>query len=280
MSQKPAIESFPAALKLPQPAPAALARPVDPAQPALGWRSLALAAGWVAALLLLWEIGVRLAGTPVYILPAPSRIIAVLAANPSLYAAASLVTFGEALAGLLLGALLGMGMAAVLSLLPALQSGLLTLAVLLKSTPLVVIAPLLTLWLGFGPLPKVIITALLTFFPLLINVFSGLNSVDPALLETFRSWHASRSEIFWHLRLPSALPFFFAGLKVSAPLALVGAVVAEWSGASSGLGRLMWLAYTNLNLPYLFAAVFILCAAGMLLYTLLDRLEARLIFWR
>jgi ABC-type nitrate/sulfonate/bicarbonate transport system permease component len=144
---------------------------------------------------------------------------------------------------------------------------------------MVAIAPLLTIWLGFGVLPKVLITGLLTFFPVLVNVLSGMQRLDPALLDLFRSWRAGRWEIFLHLRLPTALPYLFAALKITAPLAIIGAVVAEWTGASGGLGRIMWLAYTNLNLPFLFAAIFILAAAGMSLYTGLSWAEKKAIFW-
>jgi ABC-type nitrate/sulfonate/bicarbonate transport system permease component len=134
--------------------------------------------------------------------------------------------------------------------------------------------------LGFGVLPKIIITALLTFFPVLVNVLSGLGSADAALLDTFHSWNANRAEIFWFVRAPSSLPYLFAALKVSGPLALIGAVVAEWTGASGGLGRVMWLAYTNLNLPFLFAAVFLLAASGMGLYGLIQWAEQRVVFWQ
>ncbi|RMF43939.1 MAG: ABC transporter permease subunit [Anaerolineae bacterium] len=233
----------------------------------------------IVAALLGWEIAVRMTHTPVYILPAPTRILATLGANPALYARAAAVTLGEALGGLLLGTLAGAGAAALLSLWPRLEGGVMTLAILVKSTPLVAIAPLLTIWLGFGTLPKVIITALLTFFPVLVNALSGLQSPPPALLETLHSWHASRAEIFWHVRAPHAAPYLFAALKVSGPLSLIGAVVAEWTGASGGLGRTMWLAYTNLNLPYLFAAIFILAAAGMAFYGAIVYAEKRIVFW-
>ncbi|GAB4534159.1 MAG: ABC transporter permease [Anaerolineales bacterium] len=233
----------------------------------------------IAAALLLWEAAVRLTHTPVYILPAPTRILATLAENPALYARAAAVTLGEALGGLLLGTLAGAGAAALLSLWPRLESGVMTLAILLKSTPLVAIAPLLTIWLGFGVLPKVLITALLTFFPVLVNALSGLQSARAPLVETLRSWHASRGEIFWHVRVPGAAPYLFAALKVTGPLSLIGAVVAEWTGASGGLGRTMWLAYTNLNLPYLFAAVFILAAAGMTFYGVIVYAQKRIVFW-
>jgi len=239
----------------------------------------AVALSLVTLALGIWEISVRVQEIPIYILPAPTRILSTLVQNANLYAEASLLTLGEALAGLLLGTLAGIGAATILSLWPRLESGIMTLAILVKSTPLIAIAPLLTIWLGFGVLPKIIITGLLTFFPVLVNVLSGLGAADPAMLDTFRSWHASRGEIFRHVRAPNAMPYLFAALKVSGPLSLIGAVVAEWTGASGGLGRTMWLAYSNLNLPYLFAAVFILAAAGMSIYSFTNWAEKRVVFW-
>jgi NitT/TauT family transport system permease protein len=214
------------------------------------------------------------------LLPSPVHVLRTLFAHPDVYLEASLITLGEALTGLVLGVLAGVLIASLLTLRPGIESGVMTLAILIKSTPLVAIAPLLTLWLGFGVLPKILITALLTFFPVLVNILSGLQHVDPALMDLFRSWRASRWEIFVNLRLPSALPYLFAALKISAPLALIGAVVAEWTGASGGLGRTMWLAYTNLNLPFLFAAIFILAAAGMSLYRFMVWAEQRVVFWQ
>jgi len=244
-------------------------------------RSSALVAwGIVIAFLLIWEAAVQLTRTPPYLLPAPSLVIRTLLAHPGLYAEAAAVTLSEALLGLLLGVLAGSLTASLLTLAPGLEDGVMTLAILLKSTPMVAIAPLLTLWLGFGVLPKIIITALLTFFPVLVNVLSGLQRTDPAMLDLFRSWHADRWETFFHLRAPYALPYLFSALKISAPLSLIGAVVAEWTGASGGLGRTMWLAYSNLNLPYMFAAILLLAAGGMVLYRLLDQLEKKVVFWQ
>lgn len=227
-----------------------------------------------------WEAWVHLTGVQPYLLPAPSRVFRTLAAYPQDYLQAAGITLGEAFAGLVLGVLCGTVIAALLTLRPGLEGGVMTLAILVKSTPMVAIAPLLTIWLGFGVAPKVIITGLLTFFPVLVNVLTGFQRSDPALLDLFRSWHASRWQIFVHLRLPSAAPYLFAALKISAPLALIGAVVAEWTGASGGLGRIMWMAYTNLNLPSLFAAIFILAAAGVSLYGLLSWAEQKAIFWQ
>jgi NitT/TauT family transport system permease protein len=233
----------------------------------------------VAPAIVLWETFVRGLDLPPYLLPAPSLVLSTLLANLSSYAAATLVTLGEAVAGLTLGLFGGVMAATVLGLWPRMERGVMTLAILIKSTPLVAIAPLLTIWLGFGVTPKILITALLTFFPVLVNVLTGFRSTDLALLDTFRSWHASRWEVFINARIPSALPHLFAALKVTAPLALIGAVVAEWTGASGGLGRTMWLAYTNLNLPFLFAAVFVLAALGIILYSLVVFIEGNILFW-
>jgi NitT/TauT family transport system permease protein len=233
----------------------------------------------VVPMMIVWELVVHLSEVPIYILPPPSLILSTLVSNASVYAEATLLTSAEALSGLILGLLAGIGTAALLGLWPRLERGMMTLAILIKSTPLVAIAPLLTIWFGFGIFPKILITALLSFFPALVNVLSGLQSTDTALLDTFRSWHASRWETLRYARAPHALPHLFAALKVSAPLALIGAVVAEWTGASGGLGRTMWLAYTNLNLPYLFAAVFVLGALGILIYSVVLLIERRVVFW-
>jgi NitT/TauT family transport system permease protein len=230
--------------------------------------------------LLLWEASVHLTRTPVYLLPAPSRVLWTLARQPLYYLRASGVTLLEAFAGLLLGAMFGMGLAILLNLAPRLERGMMSLAILIKSTPLAAIAPLLTIWFGFGMLPKVIITALLTFFPTLVNVLVGFQSAERELIDLMHVHRATRWQVLRHLKLYLALPYLFAALRVVAPLSLVGAVVAEWSGASGGLGRIMWLAYANLNLPAMFAAIFILSACGMIAYLLIVAIEQRLLRWR
>jgi len=238
------------------------------------------AALMVAGTLTVWEISVRLQDVPVYILPAPSRVAQTFFSQPVYFLTALLVTLGEALTGLVIGAMVGIIVAALVSLFPQFERGMMTLAILVKSTPLVAIAPLLTIWLGFGVLPKIIITALLTFFPTLVNVLVGLQSAEGDMLDLMRVHRATRWQILIHLRLWLALPYFFAALRVTAPLALVGAVIAEWTGASSGLGRVMWMAYSNLNLPPMFAAIFVLSLSGMGTYGLITWLEGRALRWK
>lgn len=242
-------------------------------------QSILIAWGIILFFLAAWEVCVHVFKVQQYILPAPSLILKTLFLHPAEFLHATILTVSEAFAGLFLGVAAGFLIASLLILYPGMEGGVMTLAILVKSTPLVAIAPLLTLWLGFGIVPKIVITALMTFFPVLVNILSGLTQTDPALVDLFRSWHASKREIFVFLRLPYSLPYLFAALKISAPLALVGAVVAEWTGASGGLGRTMWLAYNNLNLPFMFAAIFILALIGITLYQFLVRLEKRFVFW-
>jgi len=256
------------------------------AHPTLAGRNAELARDIVPTSILMgivllgWELAVRLRHVPTYILPAPSLIAATLWRHAPTYLSAAAITLSEALGGLLIGLWVGIIVAITITFWSNLERGILALAILLKATPMVAIAPLLIIWFGFGALPKIIITAIITFFPVLINVHSGLNAVDEALLALFHSLNASRWELFRYARWPSALPYLFAALKVVAPLSLVGAVVAEWAGASVGLGRTMWLAYTNLNLPALFAAVFCSATMGVGLYTVVIAVEKQVVFWK
>jgi NitT/TauT family transport system permease protein len=227
-----------------------------------------------------WETAVRLAETPPYLMPGPSLILQVMLRNLTGLLQAAAVTFLQAFSGLLLGTAVGLGLAVLVTFRARLEQGILSLSLLVKSTPIIAIAPILTIWLGFGPAPKVVITALLTFFPVLINSLSGFRAADQAVVDFLRSLDASPREIFVYLRWPGARPYLFAALKVVAPLSMIGAVVAEWMGASSGLGRTMWLAYTNLNMPLLFAAVFILTLLSTSLYLGVVWLERRLLHWQ
>lgn len=236
--------------------------------------------GIVLGAMAIWETAVFLTKTPAYLMPAPSAIVRYLLGHWWSLWGAGLVTLAEALGGLLLGTAVGIVLAVLINFWQRLEQGIMSLALLIKSTPIIAIAPILTIWLGFGPAPKVIVTALLTFFPVLINTLTGFRAADPAILDLMRSLDASPQETFVHVRWPGARPFLFAALRVVAPLAMIGAVVAEWMGASSGLGRNMWLAYTNLNMSALFAAVFVLTVLSTAVYRLVVVVEGRALFWQ
>jgi NitT/TauT family transport system permease protein len=240
-----------------------------------GWAGLAL----VMALLVAWELGVLVSGTPVYLVPAPSDVASSLVNGSSGLVLAATITLVEALAGLAIGTAVGVGLAVAITFWGQLEQGILSLAILIKSTPIIAVAPILTVWMGFGHGPKVVVTALLTFFPVLINSVEGFRAVSPAISEWMRSIDASPRQHFVHARWPSARPFLFAALKVAAPLAMIGAVIAQWMGASAGLGRLMWLAYNNLDMPSLFAAVFVLTALSATVYHAVVVAERRAVSW-
>lgn len=229
--------------------------------------------------LFMWEMGVTITEIPPYLLPPPSLIMKTLWLQRNHYAVSALVTLGEAMAGLGLGLLIGTATAIGITLWRKLERGVLALAILVKTMPMIAISPLLIIWFGFGALPKIIITALITFFPVLINTHAGLNTADPAILALFHSLNANSMEILCHVRIPSALPYLFAAVKVVGPLSIVGAVVAEWAGASAGLGRVMWLAYANLNMPALFAAIFCSALMGIGIYLVSIALEKQVIHW-
>ena len=236
----------------------------------------------VAALLVaagIWEAWVRLRDVPEYLVPAPSAAVARMAEDPVFFAREGLITLQGALAGFAVGSTVAIVLAAVMAHSRLLEKTILPLAILVKVTPIVAIAPLLAIWFGFGLLPKVFIAGLIVFFPVMVNGLVGFRSVSPGALELLRSLAASRLEVFLKLRLPSALPYLFAAFKVSIPLSVIGAVVAEWFSGDRGLGRVIQVANNNLDLDTAFGAIFSLAILGVGLYLLTAALERRLLFW-
>lgn len=233
----------------------------------------------VLALIVVWEVSVRAASVPVYILPAPSQVASRLISHAPNLAMHGATTLAEALLGFSLGCGVSLLAAAAMVHSPVLERSLLPLAILLKVTPVVAIAPLLVIWLGFGLAPRAVVAALLTFYPMLINALAGFRAVSAEASDVLTALAASRWEVFRFLRWPSALPYLFAGARVAVPLSLIGAVVGEWAGAESGLGRAVLLAYTNLDLPELFAAVVVLAILGTTLTGVLGVIERQAVFW-
>ena len=215
-----------------------------------------------------------------YIVPAPSRRgRSACAEDPWFFAQEGLKT----LQGAMLGFFVGTGVALVLATLMAqsrvLERAIFPLAILVKVTPIVAIAPLLTIWFGFGLMPKVFIAGLIVFFPIMVNALVGFRSVNPNALALLESLAASRSEIFLRLRLPSSLPYLFAAFRVSIPLSVIGAVVAEWFSGDRGLGSVIYVANNNLDMATAFAGVFTLAIIGVGLFLLTTALERRVLFW-
>ena len=233
----------------------------------------------LAVAILAWEAWVRAAGVPVYIVPAPSAVIARLAGDFGFFALHGGITLAEALAGFALGAGVAFIGATLMAHSRFLERSLLPIAVLVKVTPIVAVAPLFVIWFGFGSLPKVLIASLITFFPVLVNAMIGLRAVNPGALDIFRSLHASRTETYLKLRLPSSLPYLFAAFRISIPLSVIGAVVGEWFSGDRGLGSVIIVAHNNLDMPTLFSAILVLAFLGIALTILTAYAERKALFW-
>lgn len=204
-----------------------------------------------------------------FVIPRLNVIWDSLSSQPGFYAHNAKVTFLEAITGLGCGMCAAFVLAVLMSQITLFRKSIMPLAVMLNVTPVVTIAPALVVAFGFGALPKVLVTAIITFFPALINSFAGLRSVDKEVLEVFKSLHATRFEELVKLRLPNSLPFLFAGARVVFPLSIIGAVVAEFvaPGSSSGLGNAILLAsgYAQLNIVYASIACLSLMGISMTL---------------
>jgi NitT/TauT family transport system permease protein len=226
-----------------------------------------------------WEAWVHLRDVKPYIVPAPSKVAERLYEDPWLFIEQGLRTLEGALLGFLAGALVALALATLMAQSRLLERSLFPLAILLKVTPIVAIAPLLTIWFGFGLMPKVFIAALVVFFPIMVNALVGFRSVNPNALALLESLSASRPEVFLKLRVPSSLPYLFAAFRVAIPLSVIGAVVAEWFSGDRGLGAVIYVANNNLDMTTAFGGIFMLAVLGVGLFILTTVVERRVLFW-
>ncbi|HEV8536843.1 MAG TPA: ABC transporter permease [Candidatus Limnocylindria bacterium] len=240
---------------------------------------LLIAGAAIIAVAAVVEVGTRLFRVPPYLMPAPSAIATRLATDAGFFAREAAITLGEATLGFALGTAIAFVIATAMARSQPVERTLFPLAILVKLTPIVAVAPLFTLWFGFGTAPKVAIAALITFFPMLVNAFVGLRSADRQELAFLETLGASEREIFFHLRVPSALPYLFSGARISLNLALIGAVIGEWTGADRGLGRVILVANANLDLTALFGAVLVLATIGIAANAAVGAAERRLLHW-
>ena len=256
------------------------ARPIRASSPRLaGSSAFPVALGLFVVLTLGAELVVRALHVAPYVFPPPSAVLAELAADPLLFARAALVTVSEAAAGLALGAALALAFAAAATSSRRLDQLLTPLVVASQTVPVIALAPLLVLWMGYGSPPKVVVCALIAFFPMAVTAREGLRATDPQLLLLMRSVGASPRDVFWRVRMPFALPYLAAGARTGITLSLVGAVVAEWTGADSGLGYLVLSANARLATAQAFAAIVVITAIGLLAYAAAALLERRLCWW-
>jgi NitT/TauT family transport system permease protein len=234
----------------------------------------------LAAFLVAWKLLTAVMGTPDYILPAPEVVAerAVRAIGSGLLWEHTAVTLSEILLGLAVGAATAIAVGVALGKSVVIERVLSPYIVAAQSVPILALAPLLDIWFGGGLLARVLICALIVFFPIAIATMVGIRSADPLLVEMFRSLGATQGQLTARLEIPSALPVIFGGLRVGVTLAVIGAVVAEWAGASSGLGVLINIANQGLfDTPLMFVALVTLAVIGIGLHGLVVSVERRLI---
>jgi NitT/TauT family transport system permease protein/putative hydroxymethylpyrimidine transport system permease protein len=237
------------------------------------------AAVLVLAALAGWEVAVRLGAVDELLLPAPTTIVEALYNDRGILTEDLLVTTYEVLLGLALAIAVGALLGVAMHLSPAVRSALRPLVIGSQAVPVPVIAPLFILVLGFGLTPKVLMVALVCFFPITINLYDGLRDVDPDARKLLRSLDATPLQRLRHLEAPSALPATFTGVKIAAAVAVIGAVFAEWAGSDRGLGHTLLIANGQLETARAFAATLLLFALAVALYGLFALLERRVVDW-
>jgi len=236
-------------------------------------RSLVPAALVLAALVGVWEAVTRLAGIPDYLLPAPDAVARVLWDERGMLASASWVTAQEMLIGYAIAVAAALAIAVLLHAFTVVRRAAYPLLIGSQTVPVVVIAPILAIALGYGMAPKLVIVALVCFFPVVVNTVDGLRGVDPELLRLMRTLDATRWGTFRRVEFPAALPSVFSGARVAATFAAIGAVFGEWAGSTNGLGYVMVQATPQLETALVFAAIVILTVVSVALFAAVHMLQ-------
>ncbi len=237
---------------------------------------LATIAGLVAA----WQVVVAVFPIPAFILPGPVAVWRTAAAFGANWLPHLLATMQIALAGFALAAIVGVALAVIIVHSRTLSRVLTPVIVILQIVPKIAFAPLFLVWFGLGPVPIVVITFLVAFFPMVINTAVSLAEVEPELLDLTRVLRLSTWRVLWTVRFPGALPHIFSGLKVASTLAVVGAIIGEFVGSNRGLGYLILIANNNLNTPLALAAISMVSLFGLALYGAIVLIEAVSMPWR
>jgi putative hydroxymethylpyrimidine transport system permease protein len=233
-----------------------------------------------AGLLILWQAAVLATGAPGYILPSPAAVLEAGLTNGGVLIRHAAVTGGEILAGFAIGAALGSLTALAMARFAALRSWILPVVVASQAVPVFALAPVLVLWLGYGPASKVAMAVLVIYFPVAAAFLDGLRRTDPGWLDLAQVMGADGWSVLRRIRVPAALPALGSGLRMAAAVAPIGAVIGEWVGSSAGLGYLMLQANARLKVDLMFAALALLAAMGLILYFAVDRAVRHAIPWQ
>jgi NitT/TauT family transport system permease protein len=236
-------------------------------------------AAFTVALFAIWEIVCRAFHIPLTILPAPSEVFGALWQYRAPIADNTLVTLWTTLAGFLLATVFGLLLGILVGWHRVIYAALYPVMIGFNSIPKVAVVPVLILWFGLGEVPAIITAFLISFFPIVVNVATGLATVEPELEDVLRALGASKLDIVRKVGIPRSLPHFFGSLKVAITLAFVGAVVSETVGANKGIGKLMLDAQASFQVPIVFAGLLVLAFLGIVLYGMTAGIERRFTGW-
>jgi ABC-type nitrate/sulfonate/bicarbonate transport system permease component len=242
-------------------------------------RSWGIPIAILAVLVGAWELWVQLGDVPKWQLPAPSAVAVELLDSRALLWDHALVTLQEVALGFLAALAAGVIVAALITYSRVLESSIYPIVIASQTVPVIAIAPLLLIWVGYGIEPKIIIVALISFYPIAVNTVDGMKSVDPDMVRMMRTLGASRWQIFSKLQVPTSLPFMFSGIKIGISVSVIAAVIGEWVGASEGLGYLITYSQPLFLTARVFAAIVLLSIMGISLFVLASVLERVMIPW-
>src|ERR1044072_4194868 len=233
----------------------------------------------IVILVVLWQVLPRAFDIPKFLLPAPTDVATLMVDEWPLIQMHSIVTLGGIVSGYVTAVLFALAISALMIRFPLVERLIMPIFVGLQSVPKIAIAPLILVWVGAGLGSKIAVVASIAFFPIVINTMAGFKEVDRGLADVFRSVDANERQMFFRLRLPYAMPYIFAGLRIATTLAVLGAIVAEWLAASNGLGYLFLSGSFNFNTARSFAAIIVLAVIGTTFFALMSWLE-QVISWK
>ncbi|MDQ6822385.1 MAG: ABC transporter permease [Actinomycetota bacterium] len=231
------------------------------------------------ALLGAWELYVDLGGVDPFVLPSPHTVASSLYTDRSLLWSNFLVTAKEVILGSVAAIIFGFGIAVAIHLSRSLRAAVYPLLIGSQAVPVVVLAPVLALWLGFGLAPKLVVVALVSFFPIVVTTLAAFAALDADLMKLMETFDASRLRTFWHVELPAALPGVFAGAKIAVAVSVIGAVFAEWNASTSGLGYLLLQSLNQVLPAREMASVVILSLFAVSLFGLFALAQRALVPW-
>jgi NitT/TauT family transport system permease protein len=242
-------------------------------------RRLGVPVAAIAALVVVWDVAIRLLAIPPFVVPSPVSVWQALVKQHAMLLDNAVPTIVESLGGFLLGNVVAIAAAIAFVHSAALERALYPVAVAVRTLPIVAIAPVFVLMMGNGYAPKIAIAALITFFPTLVNMVEGLQAADPQALELMHVLSASRTETFRYVRWPSSLPYLFSAMRIASTSSVLGALVAEWIGTNKGLGYLIVLTTYDFRTALLYAAMVVTSLVALAFFFLVSLLEWTLVRW-